>query len=190
VRAEVAERAGARPPAIQSPDARRGGIDEPFLEVHAAEVPDRPEPSSVDQLPGQRDRRHAPVVVAEHVRHARLAYGGEHPLRVADGIGERLFAEDRLARARGGNRYLGMAVAGRADVDHVDIRPADDLAPVSGGLFPAKSRGRIVEPGAGPPAQDLEARLETRAEESGNLAPRVRMGPAHERVANHGDVNV
>src|SRR5262252_1816740 len=49
----------------------------------------------------------AAIVVADHVDHAGLLHGGQHALRLGDGVGERFLAEDGLARAGGGDRNLG-----------------------------------------------------------------------------------
>jgi hypothetical protein len=56
--------------------------------------------------------------------------GGEHLFGLADIQGERLLAQDCLARARGGNRDLAVSVVRRADIDDVDLRIGDHLAPV------------------------------------------------------------
>ena len=56
------------------------------------------------------------------------------------------------------DRDLGVAVAGRADVDDVDVRAVDDLAPVGGRFLPAEllGRGRFTAL-ASRPQSDLHA---------------------------------
>ena len=38
-----------------------------------------------------------------------------------------------------------MAVAWRADVDDIDVRPVDDLLPVGGGLVPPEALSRLLD---------------------------------------------
>jgi len=73
--------------------------------------------------------------VRDAIGHAGLGDGGQHPLGFGHRIPERLLAEHGLARARGGDRDRGVRIAGRADVDDVDVRPCDDCFPVGRRLF-------------------------------------------------------
>ena len=140
MRGDVAERAGARLRLVEPPDQRELRIGDPVLQVGAAKVPDLAELAFLNQLLRQHDRRRAAVVVADHVDHARLGDRGEHALGFGDGIGQRLLAEHRLPGARRGDRDLGVRIAGRADVDEVDVLAVDDLFPVGRRLLPAVAR--------------------------------------------------
>ena len=74
VRQQVAGHAAAGHVDVQAPQAlaalRQVGRDGPVLQKLGAVVEDLAQPPFVDQLLGQRHRRHAPVVVPDHVRHA------------------------------------------------------------------------------------------------------------------------
>ena len=140
VRGDVAEGAGARLLLVEPPDQRDLRVGDPVLEIGAAIVADLAELAVLDQLLRQHDRGRAAVVVADHVGHAGLGDGGEHALGFRDRVAERLLAEDRLAGARRGDRDLGVRVAGRADVDEVDVLAVDDLFPVGRRLLPAVAR--------------------------------------------------
>ena len=78
----------------------------------------------------QRDRRHAAVIVPDHVGDAGLLDRLDHRLAFGLGAGQRLFAEHHLAGLGGGDGDLGVEVVGHADVDGVDILALDQRAPV------------------------------------------------------------
>jgi hypothetical protein len=61
VRAEIAERAGARLGRVEAPRGERR-IVSPVLEIAPAEMPDLPELARLDQLTRKADRRHEAVV--------------------------------------------------------------------------------------------------------------------------------
>src|SRR5207247_10532006 len=79
-----------------------------------------------------------------HVLDAALFYRREHGLGVGQGIGVRLFADDVLARPRGGDGHLGMPIARRRDVHDINVLALDDAPPVGIVLLPAElpRRGR------------------------------------------------
>ena len=56
VRADVAERAGAGEVLLQAPGQRRGGIDEPVLQVAGAHLLDVADPAGGDEVAGERRR--------------------------------------------------------------------------------------------------------------------------------------
>ena len=162
MRADVAERAGARLRLVEPPRQRRLGVGDPVLEVLRAHVADLADPALGDQLPGQRDRRHPAVGEADHGAYAvgaRLVGGGGHRLRLGDGVGQRLLAQHVLAGLEGRDGDLGVGVAGRADVDEVDVVAGDDLRaspsssrPSPGGRPPrrrGRRRGRRPPPSRG-----------------------------------------
>jgi hypothetical protein len=82
---------------------------------------DLAQPTFVNHLFGERDGGHAAVVEANGVAHVVFAHGGQHRLGLRNGVGERLFADDHLARACGGDGDLGVRVAGRDDVNQVNV---------------------------------------------------------------------
>ena len=122
----------------------RGLVDEPVLQVlgaHAAHVADG---AARDEVAGERGRRNAAVGESDHREDAAgrgALGGGGHDLGLGDGVGERLLAEHVLAGLEGGDRDLGVRVAGGHDVDDVDVVAGDRLAPVGGGLRPAPLLG-------------------------------------------------
>jgi hypothetical protein len=74
----VRSRAGDGP--VQFPDPREQGVHDPVLQVHGAEMVDFAQPSGLDQLLGQRDRRHPAVVESQHVLDARAPDRGQRRL--------------------------------------------------------------------------------------------------------------
>ncbi len=151
-------------------------------------MPDGAEPALRDQLPGQGQGRDAAVVEADHGLHpVVLGAPGRrrHGLGLGQGVGQRLFDEDVLAGGQGGDGDFRVHEARRADVDDLDVVAGDHLAPVRGGLGPAVLRGRLGDPVR--VASDQDAPFEGRdVEVAGNVAPGIRVGLAHERVADHG----
>ncbi len=103
-------------------------------------------------------------------------------------VGEGLLAEDRLTRLRGGDGDLGVGVAGRADVHDVDVVARDDRFPVRRGLLESEPIRRFGNALGVAATDDTEARRRGQVEESADLTPRVRVGTAHEPVADHGDI--
>ena len=145
VRQDVAERARARLLLAEAPVERQRRVDAPVLQVRAAVVEDAAELARGHELARQHHRGDAAVVVAQHVRHAGLLHRLPHRLRLAHVVGERLLAQDRLARLRRRDRDLGVAVARRRDVDDVDVGPCDHLAPVGRPLVPAELGRRALD---------------------------------------------
>ena len=142
----------------------------------------------VDQLLGQGDRRHAAIVEPDHVRHARLLDGGGHLFALGHVHRQRLFAEDHLAGLGGGQHDLAVRVVRRADVDHVDVVAGDQLPPVGLVRLIAPVLGERLDLVLVAGAAGLEHRAVLAREELVHLAVRVRVGPAHEAVADHADV--
>ena len=86
-------------------------------------------PSSIICL-GKRERRHAPVVVPDHVGDAGALHRVDHALRLGKVAAERLLARDHLAGLCRGDGDFGMRVVGAGDVDQVDVVALDQSAPV------------------------------------------------------------
>ena len=70
------------------------------------------------------------VVEADHVDHAGAVDGVHHALGLGDSVGQRLLAEDVLARARRGNGDGLVEAVADADVDGVDLRVVERGLPV------------------------------------------------------------
>ena len=105
--ANVAESAGAGDLGLQAPDQREIFIGNPILGVASAKMINAmADFTAIDHLLGQRDCRHAPVIVTNHVRDPRAFYRVNHPSRFGHVSRQRFFAEYRFARPRGGNRNL------------------------------------------------------------------------------------
>ncbi len=100
---------------------------------------------------------------------------------------QRLFAEDMLAGFRGRNGDLGMGVVGRVDVDDIDLGIGNDLPPVGRDMAPAELLGRGGHALFVAAANGVKHRLGGNGKKFVDLAPRVRMGLAHELVADHSD---
>ena len=79
------------------------------------------EPAFIDELLGQRDRRHAAVVVPDHVRHSGLLDGLDHLQPFGAVHRERLFAQDHFAGFGGGDGDFRVHVVGAGDIDQVDV---------------------------------------------------------------------
>lgn len=153
-------------------------------------MPQRAEPAFLDHRAGVGEGGHLAVVEAHH-RHLaagrRPRRGLRHGLRLRDRVGERLLAEDVLARLQRGDGDLRVAVAGRADVDQLHVVPGDQGAPV--GL-----RGRPAVPGGGgldgrtvASADRGQSGSHRQVEDVSRGTPPLGVGGAHERVSDHAD---
>ncbi len=105
-------------------------------------------------------------------------------------VGQRLLAEDDLARARGGDRDLGVRVARRADVDDVDVRRATTASQSVAVSSQPSVRAAASTLRRRAAAQHLQPRRQPRREERRDLPVRVAVRPAHERVADQRDVDL
>ncbi len=190
VRAEIAEHAGTGGLLAQPPGHRHSRIGQPVLEVRRPHLPHGADPALRHQPSGELERRHPPVVEADHRPLAALARGvgrGHHLLGLGDAVGHRLLDQHVLACFERGERDLAVGVAGRADVDHVDVVAGDRGAPVGLGIGPAEpGRGRLHRNGVPPDDHLLPDTCRVR-EERAHVAPGVGVGLAHEGVADDGD---
>ena len=110
-----------------------------------------------------------------------------HALCLADVARERFLAQNRLARFRRRDRDRGMRVVRRADIDDVDIRIVHHRAPIGRGLLPTKLVGCLLHRAPIAAAKRAHSNFRRQLEKARRLAPRIRMGFAHEAVANQGD---
>lgn len=190
MRPQVAERTGSGVFALEPPGEGRVGVDQPVLEIGGPYVPQGAEPALGDQLPCVRDRRHLAVVEADH-RHLAAGPGPfrglGHGLRLGDRVGERLLAQHVFAGLQGGDGDLRMAVAGRADVDELDVVPGDQGAPVCLRSRPAVPFGGGGDRRTVASADRGESRPHRQVEDVSRGAPPLGVGGAHERVSDHAD---
>ncbi len=188
---QVAGDAGAGHFDIEAPEGRAAlgdlGRDRPVLKVGGAVVEGAADAAFVDDLAGQGDGRHAAVVEPDHVRHAGVLDGPDHLLGLGDVPRQRLLAEHHLAGAGGGDGDLLVGVVGRADVDQIDVGRLDHLAPVGLDAFVAPDLGEGLGLFGVAPADDLQRGAVLDGEEVVQAFVSVRVGPAHEAVADHSD---
>ena len=154
MRAEVAERARPGLLGLHPPGHRRVRVDEPVLQVDGPDVAQRADAARLDQLPGQREGRNPPVVEPDHGPRAARERGvgrRRHRLGLGQRIGERLLAQHVLARPQCGDRDRRVQVAGRGDVDQLDVVAGDQRAPVGLDGRPAEPvrGGAVWRPGPG-----------------------------------------
>ena len=147
-----------------------------------------PQAPVLDELLGVGDGRDLAVVVHDHVEDARLFHRAQHVLRFGQGVGERLLADQVLAGPRGGDGHGVVQVPGRRDVHDVDVASLDHPAPVGLDFLPTELPRRGFEGLPVSPADDFHPGLELPREKPAHLAVGVRMGLAHEFVADEGNV--
>jgi hypothetical protein len=92
-----------------------------------------------------------------------------------------------LAGLECGDGDLGVEVAGRADVDDVDVVALYDRAPVSGRLGPAVACRGLLDGAIIATDEHLLPDLRSLRVEGADVAPGVGVGLAHEGVADDGD---
>ena len=150
VRQQIAGDAAAGDLDVQPPERvaalRDVGGNGPVLQVGRAVVEGPPDAPFVDDLLGQRDGRHAPVVERDHVRDAGRFHRAHHLLAFGRVHGQRLLAEDHLAGLRRGHGDLLVREVRNADVDQVDILGFDQPAPVRLGALVAPDVHELLAP--------------------------------------------
>ena len=154
-----------------------------------AEVEDASQTAFVDQLLGERDGRDTAIVVPDHVGNARPFDGGNHLFAFSHVHGQRLFAQDHLARGGGGQGDFLMDVVRRANIDRVDIVALQQFLPIGfdRGITPGLGELRGLGLVAG--AHGLQHRPVFGVEEVAHAVISVRVRPAHKAVADHADTN-
>ena len=188
VRAQVAEGARARELLLQAPDQRRVVLrHDPFLQVHGAVVVDAPQLAALDQLVGLPHGGHEAVVEGGLVLDLRLLHRVQHLLRFFRRAGQGLLAEDVFAGPGGGDGGLGVGVVGPAVVEELDLLVVQHLLPVGVVLRRTRSASAppatcfLVAPADGDELGDGHGRIH----HVGQRLVRVRVGLAHEGVAQH-----
>ena len=176
---------------VQPPQASAAlwqiGIDGPILQELRPIMKNPPQPPLLDELPGQGHGGTAAIIVPNHVRHLGPGDGGRHLFGLKRVERQWLFAQDHLARLRGGQSDLRMGIVRRGDVDAVDVLAPDQLAPIrlDASVTPLRGEGFDLCFVAG--ADGLADDLMFEVEEMVDLGEGVRMGPAHEAVADESD---
>ena len=191
---QVAGHAGAGHLGVQPPQRhaalRHLGRDGIVLVVHGAVVEGPPHAAFVDDLPGQRHGGHAAIVERHHVGHARLLDRGHHLLPLGGADRQRLLADDHFAGGGRGQDDVVVQHVGHANVDQLDVRPRDELAPIEFHRLVAPDPGEFfqlvffLDSGAA----GLQHRLVLAREEVADLQIGVGMGAAHEAAADHADI--
>ncbi len=173
---------GAEPPGVE---ARILG---PVLEVARSEVANLSDLAAFDELAGEPDRGHEPVVEAAKMLDPRRRHSRPDLVRLVRVAAERLLAEDMLAGLGSRDRRLGMNGVWPAVVEQADCRVGDEVAPVGRPALISEPLGGGRDRGLVPAGEGDEPRHEWRR--PGDMADvqkgaRVRL--AHERVAEHPD---
>ena len=185
MRHQVAEGTGAGRVHVEAPGVERGVVT-PVLQVATAEVADLTELPRLDDLPREPDRRHEPVVEGAHVTDAGRGHRLPDLVALVRVTSERLLADDVLARLRRRDRRLGVQRVRPTVVEQSDPLVRDEIAPVGGRVLPAVATRRLADcllvAARDPDQLGLERR---RPGDVGDLPERVRMGLAHEGVAEH-----
>ena len=188
VRSQVAERAGPGSLALQPPGQRERRVHQPVLEVTRAHVADPADPAVGHELAGQGQGRDAAVVEAGHRADAPGGgprRRGRHGLGLGQRVGERLLAQHVLARLERRDGDLGVQVARRAHVHELDVVAFDQGVPVRVRGRPAEPARRGAHRGRVPAAQHGHGGLQRQVEHVRRGPPGLRVGRAHERVADH-----
>ena len=126
--------------------------------------------------------------MTKHVDAGIAAGSIEHPLGFGQRVSQRLFAEDDLLGLSGGNRNRHMQIAGRADVDDVNIFSFYDLLPGGRVFQPTVFVGRAFDRRFVPSANHFHYRVDREIEEATYLPPGIAVSLAHEAVTNHRDI--
>ena len=139
-------------------------------------------------LLGQRDGRHAAIVVPDHVRHLGLLDGLDHlqafgPF-IASGFSHRIILPAwAAAMAISACELFGVQMS----MTSMSLRSMQ-LPPVGLDRFVAPLLGERLDLVGAAGADGLEHRPIGEVEEVIDLAIGIGMGPAHEAVADHADV--
>ena len=178
---------------LQAPRQRRLRVDDPVLEVLGAHVVERAEASLGDELPGEGDRRHAPVGEADHGAYAvggRALGGAGHRLGLLDACWPAASRTGRACRPRG-RRWRSRRGCGRGCRCRRGRCRRARPGPARRSRW-TPSRGARLRRGR-PRRHDRRRRPcgdERQVEEAGGGAPGVGVRGAHEGVAHHADATV
>ena len=149
---------------------------------------DPAEQALLDETAGVGDGGHAAVGEADHrpdTAGGRGLGGAHHEVGLLDRVGERLLAQHVLARLERRHGDLGVGVAGRADVDDVDVVALEQAPPVGLDGLPAEAVRRVVRCCLVASGDGRETRDGGGVEVAACVAPGLRVGTPHEGVADH-----
>ncbi len=178
---------GVEPPEPVTP-LRQVGRDRPVLQEDGPIMEDLPQAAFVDEILGQRDGRHAAVVVPDHIGHAGLLDRLDHLGPFGRIHRQGLFAQHHLSGLGRGDGDVVVQVVGHADVDGVDIFPREQLPPVGLDRLVSPFVGELLGGSLIPRTNGLEHGPVIEVKKIIDAPIRVRMGPAHEAVADQADV--
>src|SRR5262245_36238943 len=129
--------------------------------------------------------RGAAVIMADHMNHPCAPYSLEHLLRLCQRVSKRLLAKDDLLCLCGSERDRQVRIAGRTDIDDVDVFPGNNLLPGRRIFLPPKLVTCLFYGLFRAATNDLHHRFHRSVKELIHLAPGIAMCPAHELVPDH-----
>ncbi len=184
---DVAVRAAAADGLIQLPAQGHLRVRQPVLGVARVIMANLAQRALGDDLPGLRDGRQSAAGVANHVDDLRLLGCRQHGFGLLDIEGQRLFAQHMLAGPAGGDGNFGMRVVVSVDINGVNQRRLDHLAPVCRGELPAQFGARGLHAGGVAPAECVHFDSGFQRENEGRLAPCIGVGFSRAPIADHPD---
>ncbi len=191
MRQQIARHAAAGDFDVQPPERvaalRDVGGNGPVLQVRRAVMEGPPDAPLVDDLLGQRDGGHAPVVERDHVRNPGRLHRAHHLLAFGRIHGQRLLAEDHLAGLRRRHGDLLVREVRNANVDQVDILGLDQPAPIRLGALVAPDVHELLRLLQVDIADGPQHRAVLDREEVVQPPVRVRVCAAHEAAADETD---
>ncbi|OMP12928.1 hypothetical protein COLO4_02565 [Corchorus olitorius] len=143
MRGQIAERAQPCQFFLTVPVQRRLRAGEVIFIMRAVKMHHFTNLAARNDLPRQLAGRIFHVIKTHQRFYTRPLCRLHHLLCIRHAQRQRLFRVDMFAVADRLQRHLFMQEVGRADIDNVDLRIADQLAPVAGGAGKAK-RGRLL----------------------------------------------
>jgi hypothetical protein len=185
VRTEIPERPGSGGVFFQFPIERMIRIREPALLVGSAPVVDFSDLAVIDHLFCESNGWATTVVVIHVMNNAGLFGCVEHRGGFIGIAASGLFTKDVLPGLGSGDRWLGVKVSRKRNINHVDVITLDDFSPVRLDLGPAPSIGKELQIFGITTTSDLQNGSIRWIEELGDLAPPVRMSSPHETVTEN-----
>ena len=88
------------------------------------------EAALVNDLLGESHGRHTAVVIPDGVGHTRRFHRAHHGFGFPRVAAQWLLAHHHLPRLCRGNGDLGMSIVGAGDIDNIDVRRFNQLAPI------------------------------------------------------------
>ena len=138
MRPDVSDHSGAGAAEVVPPGMRQVPVGHEIADEEQADVVDVADIAAPYRLARQDMHRVLDVVEADDGRDALLRRRLGHLPGMIDPVCERLLAIDVLAGLDRRHRHFEVHVVRRADVDDIDRRIVDDLAPVLGGALVAE----------------------------------------------------